>query len=92
MREFFASLTATKPPVKSWTEIHRAMLQLKADADAYQAANRNPLADGYSDAVAGLCDALSDASVEFESEAEADRPVNRNRPGHMVPDRHKGEV
>ncbi len=81
MREFFASLTATKPPVKSWTELHRAMLQLKADADAYQAANRNPLADGYSDAVAGLCDALSDASVEFEEEVPTSKGAPEYRPG-----------
>ena len=82
MKPFFTQLNAAMPEPKSFTEIHRAMLQLKADAQAYQAANRNPLADGYSDAIAGLCDTLADASGEFENEIpKSGNPGEHYRPG-----------
>jgi len=63
-----ASLKVVPPKVKTWEEIRDAVSALRADARAFYAAHKNPLADDYSDAVAGLCDALAHAEVEFASE------------------------
>jgi len=50
----------------TWEEIHRDLLALKAKAQAHCLAHRKT--NHFSLAVAGLSDALSDLSVEFEEE------------------------
>jgi hypothetical protein len=75
-----ASLKVVPAKVKSFHEIHQAMLALKADCEAFHRANHKT--NYASDAVSGLCDLLSDHSLEFEAEIPtASPPAEYSRAG-----------